>query len=45
MGIESVIVEVSVEDEIVYLSLKSNEGVFLAKYRANVDGTATRMDG
>ena len=35
--------EVSTDSEIVYITVKSASGYLLGKYRANEDGTATRI--
>jgi hypothetical protein len=43
-GIEVAIVEIDIRAGVVYIVLKSPEGVFLAEYRGSEDGTATRID-
>mgnify|MGYP003110948865 FL=1 len=43
-GIEIAIVEIDIQAEVVSITLKSPEGVYLAEYRANEDGTATRIE-
>jgi len=43
-GIEIAIVEIDIRAEVVYMTLKNPEGVYLAEYRANEDGTATRIN-
>ena len=43
-GNEVSIVEVYIRSEIAYIVLKNIEGVFLAEYRANENGTATRIE-
>ena len=42
-GEEAPIIEVSTASEIVYITVKSTSGDLVAEYRANEDGTATRI--